>query len=106
MTPDELIQAYGLIDPRTNRALHHVQPKTVAAYGAAIDAFVDDDSVANFNSCLAVERHIIAEARLWRRLFRWISRRLEVTYWLGMSEERLTAEESARGMIQGGANDY
>jgi hypothetical protein len=106
MTPEELIQAYGLTDQRINRALHHVQPKTVAAYGAAIEAFTDDDSAENFNACLAVERRIIREARLWRRLFRWLSRKLEVAYWLGASEARQEADERANGLIGRQANDW
>lgn len=106
MTPGELIQSYGLIDQRTNRALHHVQPKTVAAYAAAIDAFVDDDSVTNFNACLAVERHIIAEARLWRRVIRWLARRLEVAYWLGCSEDRHEMCETINGLLAQTPNDW
>lgn len=66
MAPTDLIQTYRLTDPRINRALHLVQPKTVAAYVG--------------------------------RVFRWLSRKLEVAYRLGASEDRLKASE--------GANDY
>lgn len=106
MTPDELVKTYGLTDARINRALHRVQPKTVAAYADAIESFLADDSAANFNACVRIERRIIREARPWNRLRRWVFRKLEVAYWLGMSEERLKANEAAHGLIQGGANDY
>ena len=33
------------------------------------------------------------------RLFRWLSRKLEVAYFLGASEERLKAEERKAGLI-------
>ena len=34
-----------------------------------------------------------------RRLFQWLSRKLEVAYFLGASEERLEAEERKAGLI-------
>lgn len=106
MTPAELIQAYGLTDRRINRALHHVQPKTVAAYGAAIEAWGEDETFENFNACLLVERAIIREARLWRRVMRWLSRKLEVAYWLGLSEARHVMHETTSGLISQNPNDW
>jgi len=40
------------------------------------------------------------------RLFRWLSRKLEVAYWLGASEARLEADERANGLIGRQANDW
>ena len=40
------------------------------------------------------------------RIFRWLSRKLEVAYWLGASEERLKADERANGLIGRQANDW
>jgi hypothetical protein len=40
------------------------------------------------------------------RAFRWLSRKLEVAYWLGASEARLEADERANGLIGRQANDF
>ena len=40
------------------------------------------------------------------RTFRWLSRKLEVAYFLGASEERLKAEERKAGLIGRQANDW
>ena len=40
------------------------------------------------------------------RIFRWLSRKLEVAYFIGMSEERLKAEERKAGLINISDNNY
>jgi hypothetical protein len=40
------------------------------------------------------------------RIFRWLSRKLEVAYWLGASETRMEADERAKGLIGRQANDW
>ena len=40
------------------------------------------------------------------RIFHWLSRKLEVAYWLGASEERLKAEERKAGLINISDNNY
>jgi len=40
------------------------------------------------------------------RAMRWLSRKLEVAYWLGASETRLEADERAKGLIGRQANDW
>ena len=40
------------------------------------------------------------------RLFCWLSRKLEVAYRLGASEDRLEADERAKGLIGRQANDF
>ena len=40
------------------------------------------------------------------RILRWLSRKLEVAYWLGAAEERLEADERANGLIGRQANDF
>ena len=106
MTPADLIQAYGLTNRRINRALHHVQPETVAAYAAAIERQIAGDSVAAYVACRQVERDIIREERPWRRLVRWLSRKLEVAYWLGLSEARHVINETTSGLISQNPNDW
>ena len=40
------------------------------------------------------------------RILRWLSRKLEVAYQLGASEDRLKAEERKAGLIGRQANDF
>ena len=40
------------------------------------------------------------------RIFLWLSRKLEVAYWLGASEDRLKAEERKAGLINTFDNNY
>jgi len=40
------------------------------------------------------------------RIFRWLSRKLEVAYWLGASETRMEADERANGVMPIQPNDY
>ena len=39
------------------------------------------------------------------RIFRWLSRKLEVAYWLGASETRQGANETTNGMMTFQPND-
>ena len=41
-----------------------------------------------------------------KHLFRWLSRKLEVAYRLGASEEHMEADERAKGLIGRQANDF
>jgi len=106
MTPTEIIETYGLTDKSINRALHHVQPETVAAYVDALDAFSNNMSATNSNACQAIERRTLREAAWWRRLFRWLDKATIRIYWLGMSETRLHARERSAGLIPCEPNDF
>ena len=64
------------------------------------------DSVAAYVACRQVERDIIREERPWRRLVRWLSRKLEVAYWLGLSEARHVINETTSGLISQNPNDW
>ena len=48
----------------------------------------------------------MARRRALSRIFRWLSRKLEVAYWLGALEDRLEADERAKGLIGRQANDF
>ena len=48
----------------------------------------------------------LARRHALSRIFRLLSRKLEVAYWLGASEERLEADERAKGLIGRQANDW
>jgi len=48
----------------------------------------------------------LARRNALSRAFRWLSRKLEVAYWLGASEARLEADERANGLIGRQANDW
>lgn len=48
----------------------------------------------------------LARRNALSRAFRWLSRKLEVAYWLGASEARLEADERAKGLIGRQANDF
>ena len=48
----------------------------------------------------------MARRNALERILRWLSRKLEVAYRLGASEDRLEADERAKGLIGRQANDF
>ena len=101
-----VIASYGLTDSKINHALYLASKEAIASYVTAMNTFLADDSVENFNACMLAERRILREATLWHRILRWCNDFTYRVHFLGLSETRLHAEERSAGMISIDANNF